>query len=125
MFNHALRAGSEIRWFFGGTRGSLLRGQVAGKCFQNSTDHLFLALRFALARFDHAPLLAGEFFHPQNVEAAAHGVERLRKIVDDAVQKNFFFLDFANQPFVLEERIPSGLIQLLALGVGVGKIPHD
>ncbi len=43
------------------------------------------------------------------MEHAIHRAERLREIVNDAVQQDFFLLNFFDELFVLEKGIAGGL----------------
>src|SRR5580658_6485406 len=61
----------------------------------------------------------------KKIEAAAHGRERLREIVNNAVQQNFLLLSFANQALVGEQGIAGGLKKLLLLGKRAGKIANQ
>ena len=86
--------------------------QIRGKHLQNLANHGFLLLRRQLAQSDEfLPLFAGRF-RGQTIERAAHGAERLGKIVNDAVQQDFFFLNFALQFFMLQQGVACTLQDL-------------
>ena len=59
------------------------------------------------------------------MKASAHGAERLRKIVNDAVKQDFFLQDFAEEAFVGEQGIARGLKPFLLLGEGGREIADD
>ena len=45
--------------------------------------------------------------------------------MDDAVEQDFFFLNFAEEALVLEKGIAGGLKQLLPFGIGARKIANE
>jgi hypothetical protein len=93
----------------------LLRGEIAGKSLEDSADHQFLALRFAFSRLHVFAQRVREIFTAEEMKHSVHGTERLREIVDDAVQQNFFLLNFFQEFFVFEQGIARGLKPLLLL----------
>src|SRR5271156_6849789 len=64
-------------------------------------------------------------FETQKIKAAAHGAKRLGKIVDDAMQQNFFLLNFAEKLFVDQKGIARGLEPLLLLREVGGQVSQD
>ncbi len=45
--------------------------------------------------------------------------------MDDAVEQDFFFLNFAEEAFVFEKGIAGGLIKFLAFGIRACKIANE
>ena len=107
----ASRSGASAGAGFAG----LLRGQVAGKGFEDSANHQFLALRFSFAGFYVFAQGGREIFALEQIEHSVHGAERLGEVVHDAVQQNFFLLNFLQEFFVFEQGIARGLKPLLLL----------
>ncbi len=54
FLNGALCGRADIRGARRAFRRCLLAGEIGGKCLEDAANHLFLAIRFALARLDHA-----------------------------------------------------------------------
>jgi len=83
--------------------------EISGKCFEDSANHLLLAIGFALAGFDERLEVRRQVADGEAIETAAHGAQRLRQIMNDAMQQDFFFLNFAQELFVIEHGIARGL----------------
>src|SRR6202041_4161405 len=62
------------------------------------------------------------FFKTQQIEASSDGGERLGKVVNDAMQQDFLFLNFAKKLLVSQQGIAGGLEPLLLFGKMRGEI---
>ena len=88
--------------------------KVRGKYLQDVANHRQLLIAGFLAEFQKAFPAIADAFVAHRIERDAHDAERLREIVDDAVKENFFFLNLALQPLVLQKRSACCLKQLRA-----------
>jgi len=103
-------ASEQIRRFRSAGFARLLRGEVAGKCFEDPTNHQLLALRFALAGFYVFAQRSRKILAVQEIKNSVHGAERLGEVVHDAVQQNFLLLNLLQELFVFEQGIPRGWV---------------
>ena len=94
FLDRLLGAGEQVGDFRAGDVFGLLRGEIAGECVEDAADHQFLALGLAFAGGDIFLQRRRESFALEERKYPVHGAERLREIVNDAVQQDLFLLDF-------------------------------
>ena len=105
-----LSAPGKVRRVRGVAMNRFLRRELGRKRPQDPTDQVLLISRLPLADFDQPAKFRRELFRRQQRKAAAHRGKRLGKIVDHAVEKDFFLLYLAQESFVPERRL-AGLLE--------------
>ena len=83
--------------------------EVGGESLEDPNDHGFLLFAGKLSEVREPFDFLVDAFGRKALESSAHGAERLRKIVNDAMEKDFFLLDFAKKLLMHEGRVSRSL----------------
>ena len=81
-------------------RNRILCRKLRGKRLQHSANHLFLIARLPLSDFNQLAQFRRKIFSCKKRKTTSDRRKRLRKIVDHAMQQNFFFLYFPQKALV-------------------------